>query len=261
MTRLRPYLNIVAFAATLVVNAMAQTTTLNGITTADVANRYPDILYFPANSAFAIWGIIYSFLIAFLIYQALPAYRDSTEVKKVGWLFIATCVFNALWLIAFQYFQFVLSMVFMLALLGTLILLYIRLDIGGKPVSRRDKWLVHIPFSIYMGWITAATITNATYVLTDLGWNGFGIGNEIWAVIMLAVTGVVGGFIVLTRRDIAYGLVIVWAVGWIAGRYWNTEFTTTAYAAAIVSGVVLLMVLFRAFTMFSQGDRLQPASA
>lgn len=261
MTRLRPYLNILAFAVTLVINTMSQTTALNGITTADVANRYPDSLYFPANSAFSIWGIIYSFLIAFLIYQVLPAQRDNAEVKKVGLLFIATCVFNALWLLSFQYFQFVLSMVFMLALLGTLILIYTRLDIGGKPVSRRDKWLVHIPFSIYMGWITAATIANATYVLTDLGWNGFGLGNEVWAVIMLAVTGVVGAFIVLTRYDIAYGLVIVWAVGWIAGRYWNTEFTTTAYAAAIVAGVVLLLVLFRAFTMFSQGNRLQPASA
>lgn len=150
MTRLRPYLNILAFAVTLVINTMSQTTALNGITTADVANRYPDSLYFPANSAFSIWGIIYSFLIAFLIYQVLPAQRDNAEVKKVGWLFIATCVFNALWLLSFQYFQFVLSMVFMLALLGTLILIYTRLDIGGKPVSRRDKWLVHIPFSIYI---------------------------------------------------------------------------------------------------------------
>lgn len=261
MKRALPFLNIVFFIGTLVINFLAQTPTLNSITTADVANRYPDSLYFPANSAFSIWGIIYSFIIAYLIYQALPAQRNNAQLNKIGWLFVATNVFNALWLLAFQYFQFVLSMVFMLGLLGSLLAIYVRLDIGGAPVNRRDKWLIHIPFSIYLGWITAATIANATYVLTDLGWDGFGIGNEVWAVIMLTVTGVVGGFMVLSRRDIAYGLVIVWAVGWIAARYWNSSFTTTAYTAALVSGLVALMVAYRAYLSLTQGNKLKPATA
>lgn len=262
MKRALPFLNIAFFIGTLVINFLAQTPTLNGITTADVANRYPNSLYFPANSAFSIWGIIYSFIIAYLIYQALPAQRNNAQLNKIGWLFVATNVFNALWLLAFQYFQFVLSMVFMLGLLASLLAIYVRLDIGGAPVSRRDKWLVHVPFSIYLGWITAATIANATYVLTDLGWNGFGLGNEVWAVIMLTVTGIVAGFMVLSRRDIAYGLVIVWAVGWIAARYWNSAFTTTAYAAALVAAVVALLVAYRIFvTLTRQGNKLKPATA
>jgi len=261
MKRALPFLNIAAFIGTLVINVLAQTPVMNGTTTAAVANRYPDSLYFPASTAFAIWGIIYSFIIAYLVYQALPAQRNNVQLNKIGWLFIASNVFNALWLIAFQYEQFVLSMVFMLGLLGSLLALYIRLDIGGAPVNRRDKWLVHVPFSLYLGWITAATIANATFVLTDLGWDGFGIGNELWAVIMLVVTGAVAGFMVLSRRDIAYGLVIVWAVSWIAARYWDSAFTTTAYTAALVAGLVALVVAYRAYLSLSQGNKLKPATA
>ncbi len=261
MMRALPFFNIVAFIATLMVNVLAQTPIMNGTTTAAVANRYPDSLYFPANTAFAIWGIIYAFIIAYLVYQALPAQRNNVQLNKIGVLFIASNVFNALWLIAFQYEQFVLSMVFMLGLLVALLTLYIRLDIGGALVSLRDKWLVHVPFSLYLGWITAATIANATFVLTDLGWDGFGIENEVWAVIMLIVTGVVGGFMVLSRRDVAYGLVIVWAVGWIAARYWNSAFTTTAYTAAFVSGLVALMVAYRLYVSLTQDNKLKRATA
>ncbi|HRL12208.1 MAG TPA: hypothetical protein PKX07_10040 [Aggregatilineales bacterium] len=253
MSAYLPFINIVAFVATLVINYLSQTPLLNGITTAEIANRFPDSLYFPANSAFSIWGLIYSFLLAYLINQAIPSQRNNPLLKRIGWLFVATCVFNAAWVLTFQFSFFPLSMLLMLALLGTLLTIYIRLDIGGAPVSRRDKWLIHIPFSIYLGWITAATIANATYVLTDIGWDGFGLGNETWALIMLIVTGVVAAFMVWFRRDIAYGLVIVWAVGWIYGRYNGTEFTLTSTAALVVALAVAVLVAVRFFMTLRGG--------
>jgi hypothetical protein len=252
MSAFMPFINIVAFVATLVINYLSQTPLLNGVTTAEIANRFPDSLYFPANQAFSIWGLIYSFLLAYLINQAIPSQRNNPLLKRIGWLFVVTNVFNAAWVLAFQFSFFPLSVVFMLALLGTLLTIYVRLDIGGAPVSLRDKWLVHIPFSIYLGWITAATIANITYVLTDLGWDGFGLGNETWAVIMLVVTGLVGAFVVWTRRDIAYGLVIVWAVGWIAGRYNGTEFQLTTTTALVVAAVIAVLVIVR-FIMSLRG--------
>lgn len=245
----RQLLNVIALALTIGFNGLSQALPLNGQTSAEIANRYPDLLYFPANYAFSIWGVIYTFLLFFVVYQALPSQRDAETSKQIGYGFVASCLFNVGWLAAFHYNLFPLSMILMLLLLVTLITIYIRLDIGGEPVSRRDKWLVHVPFSLYLGWITAATVTNASYVLTDAGWNGFGLSNEIWAVIMLTITGGIAAFIVLTRRDIAYGLVIIWAVSAIAVRHSQTQIVLIA--ALTVSAAVAIMTLARLMMNFS----------
>ena len=162
--KLRPIVNLVALLGVLAINFLAEAIPLNDLTSAQIANRYPDLLYFPANYAFSIWSVIYAFLIAFGIYQVLPAQRDNPHLQRIGWLFVVSCIFNAAWLISFHYLQFAFSMVMMVGLLATLITIYLRLRIGIEPVSRATKWLIHVPFSIYLGWITAATITNAAYV-------------------------------------------------------------------------------------------------
>ena len=248
---LRQFINIVALSVVVAFNAISQALPLNGQTSADIANRYPDMLYFPANFAFSIWGVIYTFLAAFVIYQALPAQRENPLIRRIGYLFALSSVFNIAWLTAFHYDQYVLSMGAMILLLLTLLTLYVRVGIGVTAVKPIEKWTVHIPFSLYLGWITAATITNAGYVLTDLGWDGFGISNEVWAVIMLAVTGVLASAMVIGRRDLAYGLVIVWAVAAIAVRHSEVQmvFVTAVAVAAIVAAIILI----RAFTMLRQG--------
>lgn len=247
----RQFFNIIALSVTIAFNAISEALPLNGQTSADIANRYPDMLYFPANYAFSIWGVIYAALLAFVIYQALPSQRENPIFRRIGYLFVVSCVFNIGWLTAFHYNLFPLSMILMVLLLATLLTIYIRLDIGGVPVAPREKWLVHVPFSLYLGWITAATITNAGYVLTDAGWNGFGITNTTWAVIMLSITAAIAAFMVLIRRDIAYGLVIVWAVSSIASRH--AEVQPVQIAALTVSVLVALMVAARFFINISGG--------
>jgi len=246
--KLRPIVNIVALLGVLAVNFLAEAIPLNGLTSAQIANRYPDILYFPANYAFSIWSVIYAFLIAFGIYQALPAQRDNPHLQRIGWLFVASCIFNAGWLISFHYLQFALSMVMMIALLFTLIVIYWRLGIGVESVSRATKWLIHVPFSIYLGWITAATITNAAYVLTDAGWGGFSIDAQTWALIMLVITGLLASYIVYTRRDVAYGLVIIWAVVSIAVRH--TDVAVVNLTSIVVSVAVALLVAYALWRYF-----------
>ena len=246
--RLQRIVNFIALLGVLAVNFLAEAIPLNGLTSAQIANRYPEMLYFPANYAFSIWSVIYAFLIAFGIYQLLPAQCDNPHLQRMGWLFVASCIFNAAWLISFHYLQFALSMVMMIALLITLIVIYRRLGIGVESVSRATKWLIHVPFSLYLGWITAATITNAAYVLTDAGWGGFGIGAQTWALVMLAITGLLAGYIVYTRRDIAYGLVIVWAVTSIAVRH--ADVAAVSLASIVVSVVVALFVAYAVWRYF-----------
>lgn len=248
---LRQFFNIVAVSATVAFNGISQAIPLNGQTSAEIANRYPNMLYFPANYAFGIWGVIYSFLIAFMVYQALPAQRENPMLRRIGPLVVLTAVFNIGWLTAFHYDQLLLGMALMVLLLVALLAIYIRLDIGGAPVSRREKWLVHVPFSLYLGWVTAATVTNAGYTLTAAGWDGFGLSNELWAVIMLTVTGGIAAFMVLGRRDIAYGAAIVWAVSAIAARHSDVQ--VVWIAALVVSGAVALMVLARLWITLNGG--------
>jgi hypothetical protein len=254
---LRQIANVVILVVTVIFNAVSQIPSVGfGVgTNAEIANRYPDLFYFPANRAFSIWSVIYLFLIAFTVYQALPAQRDNPHIKRVGYLFVLTGIFNIGWITAFQFEQFALSMVMMVLLLGTLIAIYLRLGIGRTEVSTRDKWLVHVPFSIYLGWITAATVTNAAYVLRDAGWNRFGIAPEVWAAVMLAVTGVIGMIIALRHRDIAYVLVIAWATFWIASRH--SEVQLVAIPALAVAGLMILAALFSAFN----NRRLTPLRA
>lgn len=227
----------VSFAATLLVNWLATTGTLGGLSTREIATRYP-IDFLPANFTFSVWGVIYLALGAYTIYQALPSQREQPRQRAVGWLAALTGLFNSLWLVAFQNTWFALSMVAMLALLVTLIVIYLRLDIGHRSGNITTRALVTLPFSLYLGWITVATIANASYVLYDAGWNGFGIPGETWAVIMLLVAAALTLYIMATRGDIAYLLVVVWAYYGI----WVRQ-SDAAPQVALVAGVAGLVLV------------------
>lgn len=240
----RRIINLIAFLITVAFNTLSQIPSLGfgAGTNAEIANRYPELLYFPANTAFSIWGVIYLLLFGFAIYQILPAQRDNPHIERLGWLFVVTCIFNIGWIASFQYEQFVLSMIMMLGLLATLIAIYLRLGIGRIALDLRDKLLVHVPFSIYLGWITAATVTNAAYVLRDAGWDGFGIAPEIWTAIMLVITGVLGLIMIFRNRDIAYALVIAWATFWIYSRHSEVQ-TVALFAIGVAIAMVIALVL------------------
>jgi len=127
----------------------------------------------------------------------------------------------------------------MLALLLSLIAIYVRLEIGRSRVGNAETWLVRVPFSVYLGWITVATIANVTVWLDYLGWSGWGVGPEVWTVIVLAVAVVIAALVSRTRRDVAYLLVLVWAFVGIAVKHPDTTVVATAAwgAAAVVAAL------------------------
>ncbi|MBZ0283713.1 MAG: tryptophan-rich sensory protein [Anaerolineae bacterium] len=254
---LRQIVNIVVLVVTLIANGMATTGQLGGRPTAEVANSLP-ILFVPANYVFSIWGLIYTLLIAFVVYQALPSQRTNPALRKIGWWFAVSCVANFTWLILFQYNLFPLSMVAMIVLLVSLIVMYTRLGIGQVAVSTRERWLVHLPFSVYLGWITVATVANAAYVLYDAGWDGFGISGAVWATIMLVVAGGISLAMIYQRRDVAYTAVLLWALVGIVNKQAETPLVAgTAVAVAVVLVVALAARWFT--TRGSEGWQLAQA--
>ena len=132
----------------------------------------------------------------------------------------------------------------MLVLLASLIVIYLRLEIGRSHVSLAERWLVNVPFSIYLGWVTVATIANVTDVLDYLGWNGWGIPPQVWAVIMLVAGVLIAAAMGFTRRDIAYLLVLVWAFVGIAVKQADAELV--AVSAWVAAGLVFLLLMIAA---------------
>ena len=232
---LRQAVNLLVTVATITINGLANALPINGQTTGEISDRFR-VYFVPAGYVFSIWGLIYLALGAFAVYQALPAQRENPHLRRIGYLFALSCVANSAWIFLWHYEFFELTLVVMFGLLLSLIAIYLRLDIGRARVSTAEKWLVHIPFSIYLGWITVATIANVTSVLYYLNWDGWGIRPEIWAVIMLVVGAGIASAVSIGRGDVAYVLVIVWAFAGIAVKHANT------LIVAITAGLMALIV-------------------
>lgn len=221
--------NIVAFIVTIVVNFLAQSASALGIeafpATVAQLGESRAVFFLPAGYVFAIWGVIYLGLAAFVIYLGRPSQRDNPLTVKIGWWFAISCVGNVAWLILFLNNQLAASTVAMLVILVSLLAIYLQLDINRARTSDARRWTVFIPFSIYLGWISVATIANISAWLYDAGnVTAFaGIGADVWAALMMLVAAIIAVLVLFTRHDIAFPLVVVWALVGIYVRPFDTE--------------------------------------
>jgi hypothetical protein len=206
---------IITIVATLVVNGLANALPINGQNTGEISDRF-HVYFVPAGYVFSIWGLIYVGLIAYAIYQALPAQRMNPRLRSTGWWISLGGLANIAWIFLWHYNHFTMTLVAMLILLGTLIITYLNLGIGRSKTSATETWMARVPFSIYLGWITVATVANITDVLDFIKWNRFGIEPEIWMSIVLLAVLVISALMNFIRRDIAYTLVILWALAGIS---------------------------------------------
>lgn len=246
MTRspLRQALVAISLLATLIINGLANALPINGQQTGDISDRF-QVFFVPAGYVFAIWGLIYLGLIAYGIYQALPAQRNNARLASIDSFVVAGAIANSAWIFLWHYEIFPLTLIAMLVLLVTLIGVYQNLGIQRLKVSAQERWMAHVPFSIYLGWITVATAANVTDLLADLNWNGFGIAPEIWFLIVLVTALAIAARMFLTRNDVAYLLVLVWAFAGIAIKHADVGIVSiSAWAATVVvAGFAALSIL------------------
>lgn len=236
------YANIVAFILTVIVNSLAGSTTLiGGQDTAAVSDKYPTLVT-PAGYVFAIWGIIYLLLGVFVVYSALPKQKSSDFVSRIGWLFVISSILNIAWLFVWQYEILAASAVIISAFLLSLIAIYLRLNIGKGRVTLGEKLAVHLPFSVYLGWLSIATIANISATLVAYSWDGFGISPEIWAILIVAVVLVLTMLMLGIRKDIAYALVVVWALVGISVNQSNTNVVLATQVGAVIAAIALVVI-------------------
>jgi hypothetical protein len=238
---LRQTANLITVILALAVNILAAALPLNGQNTGEISDRFK-VYFVPAGYVFAIWGVIYLGWIAFIIFQFRPSQKESPRLRRLGCLFALSNIANAAWLFAWHYNLFGLSVLIMLTLLTLLIASYWMLDVNRSSVSRAERWSVDVPFGIYLGWITVATVANVTDWLYLVEWNGFGIPATTWAVIMIAVASLVGLAMGITRRDAAYLLVLVWSFVGIAVK--QTPAPDVVLAAWVCAGFMLVLAVY-----------------
>ncbi len=237
--------NIVGFVLVIVMNYLAVNLPINGYTTGELSDLYPN-LFVPAGFTFSIWGVIYLLLIIFIVYHIRNWWSkdqlDMSFVERIGPMFFVSCLANASWIIAWHYVQPTLALAIMLTILSSLLSIYRRLDIGKSDNNSFSFWAVKLPFSVYLGWITVATIANVTTVFVHLGWDGGAFGEVNWTITMITVATIIGAFILFDRRDIGYAAVLVWAFFGIYSKQQVATPTNSIPMAALVAIGVLVAV-------------------
>ena len=203
---------------TITVNILANALPINGLNTGQISDRF-QTYFVPAGYVFSIWGLIYIGLLAHAVFQALPAQRANPRLQATGWWVVLGGLANSLWIFLWHYEQFPATLAAMLVLLASLIAVYLRLGTGRSQVSAAETWTVRVPFSIYLGWISVATVANASDVLDFLAWNQFNLSDGIWMIALLAVVVLLAGLMNYQRRDIAYTAVLLWALAGIGVKF------------------------------------------
>jgi hypothetical protein len=227
------YINIVLFAGMIVMNYLANALPLNNKTTGELSDSFPN-LFVPAGITFSIWGIIYLLLIGYCIVQFTGS--DQTIISNIGWLFGVSCILNALWIVFWHYSKLPLSLIVMIGMLVSLI--YINILIRNLPFG-----IIKASFGIYLGWICIATIANITTLLVNYNWNGFGISEELWTILMIS-TGVLIATTTLYRLNNPFiGFPVIWAFIGIAIKRqgdFHSIFITALIALSLVCIITIL---------------------
>ncbi len=244
------------FLLMIAVNALANIIPLNGMTTGQVSNSYPN-LFAPAAFTFAIWGLIYLLLAGYTLYQLGIIREDSWSADRrllstISIIFSVSSLANAAWVFSWHYKMIPLSMVLMIVIL--ICLIRINQLTTGAGLIGREYFSIRLPFSIYFGWITVATIANATVLLVSLGWRGSGISEPVWAAVMIASGFLIGAAVMLKNKDKAYGLVLIWAFFGILMKHMRTDGFDGQFPLVIVTAgiCIVLVILIEVFLIITK---------
>lgn len=224
------------FVFMIVMNYLANALPLNGKTTGELSDAYPN-LFVPAGITFSIWGVIYLLLALYVVLQFFPAY--SKVATDIGWLFTISSLFNGLWIVAWHYQRLPLSLLVMAGMLLTLLL------INQRITGLNYDW-VKAAFGIYLGWICIASIANVTAVLVNYNWNGWGISEQSWTLIMMTVGMLIGIITLLKMNNPFVGLSVAWAFAGIAIKR-QSDYRLIMGAAIVMSFLVLAVFIYQLF--------------
>jgi hypothetical protein len=216
----------------MVFNWLAATGILGGISTGAVSDKY-EVVITPPGFAFAVWSAIYIGMIAFTIFQALPS--KGQTFRAIRPVYIFSCAMNALWLYLWALEMMVFCQIVITALLVSLAHINIKLQGSG---TSGDYWFVKAPFGLYFGWVTAATILNASIMLKSLGVDFGEAANINAGAALLIIAGVIAVTVRFKMRNYFYPIGIGWAMLTIALGHSGVKPVVFAAVAAFVACLI-----------------------
>jgi hypothetical protein len=204
-------LNTIAFIGVVTVNYLATSLPLNGIRTNVISDKNPNE-FAPAGITFSIWGVIYSLILAVIVWQFLKKSnaKDDT-INKISLLFIANCVLNNTWLFLWHYELLAISVLGMLGILFTLVRLNTVISFDLSPQTP-NRTLLKAAFGVYLGWICIATIANVTTWLVSINWGALGLSATFWTGGLIGIGSLIAAYSTWHFRNMFIGLAVIWAL-------------------------------------------------
>ncbi|MCF7906637.1 tryptophan-rich sensory protein [Patescibacteria group bacterium] len=231
-------LALVSYVIMVVVNSLANVLNFNNYTTGDISNLYPN-LFAPAPITFSIWGLIYLLLFVYSIYQFKKSDNEKLY-RKINIYFILSSVANILWIFSWHNNIIPVSALLILVILFSLIKIADLLN--KEKLSKRNNILIALPFTIYFGWITIATVANITTFLVSLGWGRLGLPDYIWMIIILLIATSIGILRLFKDKRYAYGLVFIWAYTGILIKHISSSGFSGRYIQVIITTSICILV-------------------
>jgi hypothetical protein len=236
--RIRSILVLAATIGVIVFNWLAATGRL-GSDTAAISAKYPTLVT-PAGYAFSIWSLIYLGLIAFSIYQILPA--NLPRFRSIRSLYIANCALNCAWLYFWHRDQIALCFVIMVALWATLAVICYQLR---DTELLRETWIAKAPFGLYFGWVTAAMFVNLAIMLKFQNIALSTLAETALAVVLILVAAACAVLVRVKLTNYIYPLAVAWALTAIAVK----QSGHTAIVTAAALGVIACLIASLSFVM------------
>jgi len=227
----------------IMINALANILPINGIGTGAVSDAYPN-LFAPAGYTFLIWSVIYLALGGHVIFQFKKTFyspETASMVQKMRKWFSLSSVANSLWILSWHYDLILISMILMLVILFSLVRCMFLIH-TAKLTSLERRW-GQIPFSIYFGWITVATIANFTTLLVKINWNAFGLRMDAWTSAIVIIGLGISILAIVRFKDVVYGTVILWAYGGILSKHLSSNGFDGQYPVVINTVVIAMLIL------------------
>lgn len=261
-------LNVICFLLHVSIAYMTQLKLVNRKDIGEISDAHSS-LFTPAGFTFAIWGIIYTCLGVFCVYHIVMAYKrnKNTEANKdlgsIGYTFILVNLASVAWIIAWVSEQLLLSVFLIVVQLAALILIHHRLRIHNPLRNPASKIATELPLSIYLGWISIATIANISAYLVSSGWNRMNLSDSQWAIIMVCLATILGLFILFIRRNLAFALVLIWSLYGIISKLSSAEsgnyknIIQTTWAGIILLSIGVVFHIIRTISHYKQAPGFQ----
>ncbi|UOO38043.1 tryptophan-rich sensory protein [Oscillospiraceae bacterium CM] len=239
----KAWINGIFLVVTLIINTLGAIGLINGLSQKQISDMYLTLIT-PSPATFSIWSVIYSLLIISIIVMIFrkndPYYQSA--VDQISTLFCISCAFNIAWIISFSFVLVELSVLFILAFVVTLSLLCQRL----LKIHEKKRWLLPLSFGIYTGWLFIATVVNIAAALVKMNWNGFGIADNVWAIVILIIAVLLVIVAQLKNRSATFSLPIAWAYFGIYQFLKSSEGFKGEFAPLQTTALVGMVVLIGA---------------